>query len=124
VSLSLLWPWGLLAAPLPWLLCRWLPPAPPTAEALCIPDLEGHWIALPPAWRAGAAAPPTRRLGLALWVLLLLAWAEPVWMDGAGERITLAPGLLLLALPVAGALALAARRRPRRYRALPGRQGP
>jgi Ca-activated chloride channel family protein len=72
--LHLLWPWCLLALPLPWCVRRWMPPSP--ATALHVPGWTGAPAAgLPPAPAAGRAL----RWAAVAWVLLVLAAARPHW---------------------------------------------
>jgi len=49
------WPWMLLAAPLPWVIARWLPPARPHDAALFLP------FAAQVAARAAPVAPRAAR---------------------------------------------------------------
>lgn len=73
--LTLLWPWMLAALPLPWLVRRLAPAAEPVGAALRLPhfaglrDLAGRPAGRPP-WTA-----------LLAWGLLVLAAAQPQWLD-------------------------------------------
>jgi len=102
-TLTLAWPWVLLALPLPWLMRRLLPSAAPAAgSALRVPffqDLE----------RLGATrgAPHSRaRQGLAwlAWTLLVIGAARPQWL---GEPVSLPVSGrdLMLAVDVSGSMA-------------------
>ncbi|HUW50591.1 MAG TPA: VWA domain-containing protein [Sulfuricella sp.] len=96
------WPWMLLTLPLPWLLGRFLPPAP----------LQGSALFLPFAAAVSSGWTPTllharsrwRRLLFALiWLLLVAAATRPQWLDKplpvptTGRR-------LLLAVDVSGSM--------------------
>lgn len=85
---ELAWPWALLALPLPWLVWRFAPPAPPAPGAVLRVPFYGPLVA-----EAQRAVPSRHRLPwgrLLLWALLVMAAARPLWV---GEP---------MALPVAG----------------------
>jgi Ca-activated chloride channel homolog len=101
-SLRFVWPWLLLALPLPWLARRLLPPAPPrSGAALRVPFLEefDQWAAPRPGSR--------RRWpwGLALlgWLLLVIAAARPEWV-GEPLELPLSGRDLLLAMDISGSM--------------------
>lgn len=85
-QLTLLWPWCLLALPLPWLARRWLPPFDPSVAALTVPALA--------RFRDGEAGdrqpgrPPRHNLVLlwCAWLALVAAAARPEWV---GEPVSL-----------------------------------
>ncbi len=126
----LLWPWAWLLLPLPWLVWRLLPPAPPAPRtALRVPFYEE-------AVRSGTAvhqrlgdggAGKLRpwRAGL-IWTLLVMAAVRPGWLEPAGELVSLFAWPLGLALGLATLEACRLCRQggdstsPRRLRTLPG----
>ncbi|MGB5064067.1 MAG: VWA domain-containing protein [Candidatus Competibacter sp.] len=100
------WPWALLALPLPWLVIRWLPPAPANeGPALRVPFLEEvlalgegsserkslqhRWMKMAP-WLA--------------WLLLVLAATQPQWL-GKPVALPVSGRDLLLAVDVSGSMA-------------------
>jgi Ca-activated chloride channel family protein len=96
------WPWLFLAAPLPWLVRRLLPPAPAAAA---------RWLRLPfyAELTAGAVQPRTgsrvrRLLPWLVWLLLLTAAARPQWL-GPPLELPLAGRDLMLAVDLSGSMA-------------------
>ena len=96
--LTLLYPWLLLLAPLPWILPRLLPPRPPTAATLRVPfgrRLEKAISAVPLTTQA-------RRdwirsfLPVLIWLLALAALARPQWIEPPIEKLVPTRDLLLL----------------------------
>ena len=82
--LTLAYPWLLALLPLPWLVRRVVPPHRQTRAALYAPfvprlaDLTGQ---TPQPGASVVASPPLQLATLAaVWVLLLLALARPVWL--------------------------------------------
>ena len=77
--ITVVWPWVLVALPLPFLARRWLPPAPPRpGKALRLPfyrQLPGS------GGDASTHAVRGRQVAAWLvWVLLVLAAARPQWL--------------------------------------------
>ncbi len=96
------WPWMLLAAPLPWLFARWLPPARPRAAALFLPFAAQLAQRTAPAT---ARAPRWRLLLFALvWALMLAAAARPQWL-GEPQPVATTGRRLLLAVDTSGSMA-------------------
>ncbi|MGQ0621205.1 MAG: VWA domain-containing protein [Panacagrimonas sp.] len=99
--IHLAWPWMLLLLPLPWLLNRWLPPAPPQGAALYLP-FAAHLTSdgLPDV----RARPPARKiLFVLIWLLLLGASMRPQWL-GEPEPVPSTGRRLLLAVDVSGSM--------------------
>lgn len=77
------YPWLLALAPLAWVAWRLLPPYRPARSALRMPFFEqiatltGRSPHRPEASRGGAQA----WLGVAVWLLLVLALARPQWVE-------------------------------------------
>ena len=96
------WPWMLLAAPLPWLFARWLPPARPLGAALFLP------FAAQVGARSAPAAPRAPRWRLLLftgvWALMLAAAARPQWL-GDPQPVATTGRRLLLAVDTSGSMA-------------------
>ncbi|MDL2337022.1 MAG: VWA domain-containing protein [Pseudomonadota bacterium] len=96
------WPWMLLAAPLPWLVARGLPPARPYAAALFLP------FAAQVAERSAPAAPRAARWRVGLfaliWLLLMAAAVRPQWI-GDPQPVASTGRRLLLAIDVSGSMA-------------------
>lgn len=124
----LLWPWAWLLLPLPWLVWRLLPPAPPTPRtALRVPFY---------ARAVGSGTAVRQRLGDAgrirpwraalIWTLLVMAAARPGWLEPASGLVSLFAWPLGLALGLATLEACRLCRQgddatpPRRLRTLPG----
>ncbi|MDC7807718.1 VWA domain-containing protein [Luteimonas sp BLCC-B24] len=100
VSSQFAWPWLLAAAPLPWIVRRWLPPARAGGDALRVP-----YAALPAAGRGGRAglAPHTPWLLWLAWSLLCIAAARPQqW--GPPEQPPRAARDLMLAVDLSGSM--------------------
>ena len=101
-----IWPWMLLLAPLPWLVRRFAPPSQGREPALRAPFFE-QWQQL--GERQGLGQGSGRRLPeislWALWLLLLLAAARPVWV---GEAIELPNSGrdLMLAVDISGSMTI------------------
>lgn len=99
--MELAFPWALLAAPLPWLAWRLLPPAGAGAPGLRVPflaDLRALAAAKRRRFRRLLASPA----GLA-WALLLLAAAQPQWL-GAPEALTTTGRDLMMVVDVSGSM--------------------
>ena len=96
------WPWMLLAAPLPWVLARWLPPARPHGAALFLP------FAAQVADLGASATPRAARLRVWLfaliWLLLMVAAVRPQWV-GEPQPVAQTGRRLLLAIDVSGSMA-------------------
>lgn len=96
------WPWMLLAAPLPWVIARWLPPARPHDAALFLP------FAAQVAARAAPVAPRAARwrvwLFALVWLLLIAASVRPQWL-GEPQPVATTGRRLLLAIDVSGSMA-------------------
>ncbi|KRE89833.1 BatB protein [Frateuria sp. Soil773] len=93
------WPWLFLLAPLPWLLRRWLSPAPP-GQALHLPHAGLHL--------SGVADTPARGRALALalaWLCLLGAAARPQWV-GPPQSQQRSGRALMLAVDLSGSMRL------------------
>eukprot|EP01038_Epipyxis_sp_PR26KG_P017256 gene17256-23791_t len=92
----------LLALPLPWLAARWLPPAPPRADALFVP------FAAQLVERGATPAPDRPRWRVVLfaliWLLLVTAAARPQWL-GEPQPVADSGRRLLLAVDVSGSMA-------------------
>ncbi len=102
-TLSLAWPWVLLALPLPWILQRLLPPAKPaTGAALRVPFYQ----AVENLSSSSQTAVSRGRYWLAwlAWLLLVVATARPQWL---GEPVSLPVSGrdLMLAVDVSGSMA-------------------
>ena len=100
--ISLAWPWLLLLLPLPWLVQRYMPAAPPrTGKALRLPFL-GELSA--GRAHAGVGHDGRRyRLAWLVWALLVLAAAQPRWL-GEPVRLPVAGRDLMLAVDVSGSM--------------------
>jgi Ca-activated chloride channel family protein len=99
-GLVLAWPWALVLLPLPWLLRRWLRPAPDAGtQALRVPwfglmqDTAATWL----------KKPLLAAIATLAWLLLMIAAARPQWV---GEIVTLpVTGRdLLLAVDISGSM--------------------
>ena len=100
--ISLLWPWALLALPLPWLLSRWLPPVR-AASRWVLP-----WVFGAPAEQStsAAATAPTPRAAWILWLvwaLCCLALTQPVRFDQFSSLKTSGRDLML-AVDISGSM--------------------
>lgn len=96
------WPWMLLSLPLPWLLARWLPPAPPQGAALFLPFATTVADAALPVGRP--VSRPRKLLFALVWLLLVLAAIRPQWL-GDPEAVAVTGRRLLLAVDVSGSMA-------------------
>lgn len=99
--MTLIWPWVLVALPLPFLARRWLPPAPPRpGRALRLP----FYRQLPGGAAAGTHSARGRQaIAWFVWVLLVLAAARPQWL-GEPVQLPLAGRDLMLAVDVSGSM--------------------
>ncbi|MFV8816462.1 vWA domain-containing protein [Haliea sp. E17] len=99
-----IWPWMLALAPLPWLLRRVLPKASGEEPAIRAPFFQ-HWAALAENQGTGMAGGSWRRLAAlwAIWLLLLLSAARPMWI---GEAVELPESGrdLMLAVDISGSM--------------------
>jgi Ca-activated chloride channel family protein len=102
LPIEFLWPWLLPLLPLPWLARRWLPPAHATGgAALKVPffpllqklnqrsEPGGHNRGLLPAW--------------GIWILLVTAAAQPVWLGEPG-RIPTTGRDMMLVIDISGSM--------------------
>ncbi|MGD2075698.1 MAG: VWA domain-containing protein [Gammaproteobacteria bacterium] len=102
-TLTLAWPWVLLALPLPWVMRRLLPAATPAAgSALRVPFFDN----LQRLGAAGRAAHSIARLRLAwlAWILLVVGAAQPQWL-GEPVELPVSGRDLVLAVDVSGSMA-------------------
>jgi len=102
--LEWLWPWVALLAPLPWLVQRFAPPARSQQPALRAPFFA-QWQQLSDTQtgKTRSNTPLSALAVWALWLLLLIAAARPVWI---GEPIEL-PNTgrdLMLAVDISGSM--------------------
>lgn len=99
-ELHFVWPWMLLALPIPWLLSRWLPLAG-EGNALRVPSwiLEAHGDHVPLASRLGTA------VAWLVWGLLVLAAARPQWQISLSAASKESP--LFVAVDVSNSMATA-----------------
>lgn len=74
-----LWPYAVLALPLPWLLRRWLGPARVSSGALWVPVLSDYTAAAGNSPHARARWPLW--VASLVWCLLVLAVMRPVWIN-------------------------------------------
>lgn len=96
--LTLLHPWLLLLAPLPWILKRLLPPSARTSATLRVPfgrRLEKAISEVPLATQARRRSISTL-LPILVWFLLLGALARPQWIEAPVEKLVPTRDLLLL----------------------------
>lgn len=97
------WPWMLLCLPLPWLVARLLPPAPPRGAAVFLPfavHADGGTDSAarkPPRWRG--------LLFALVWLLLLVAASRPQWL-GEPQATPSSGRRLLMAVDVSGSMAI------------------
>ncbi len=100
------WPWALWALPLPWLVMRWLPPAPANeGSALRVPFLD-EVLALDAGFGERKAS-QRRWLKMApwlAWLLLVLAATQPQWL-GEPVALPVSGRDLMLAVDVSGSMA-------------------
>lgn len=99
-GLTFAWAWLLILLPLPWLVRRWLSPAPRAGlQALKVP-----WFAMMTSEQAGWAKKPVlAALASLAWALLLLAAARPQWV-GEIETLPVTGRDLLLAVDISGSM--------------------
>jgi Ca-activated chloride channel family protein len=84
-TLTLAWPWVLLALPLPWLMRRLLPPAGSgVGTALRVPFF--HDLEQLGATGSSAHSSIRRWLALLAWLLLVIGAARPQWL---GDTVNL-----------------------------------
>ncbi|OMH33680.1 VWA domain-containing protein [Motiliproteus sp. MSK22-1] len=101
--LTVEWPWLLLLLPLPWLIQRFIPPAPRQEAALMVPFFD----AIDNSKAAESKRLVRRRLpGVILWliwILVLVAASRPLWV---GEPVPLASSGrdLMLAVDLSGSM--------------------
>ncbi|MEH6586380.1 MAG: VWA domain-containing protein [Halioglobus sp.] len=101
-----IWPWMILLVPLPWLVRRFAPVAQGQEPALRAPFFQ-QWQQL--SANQGRSSQATGRLPVlamwALWLLLLVAAARPVWV---GEPIELPNSGrdLMLAVDISGSMTI------------------
>jgi Ca-activated chloride channel family protein len=103
LSLELAWPWLLLALPLPWLVARWMPPAPSALDSALRVPFAAEVDAL---GRAGAKSRRSRSsiLWWLVWCLLCLAAARPQEL-GSVQQPPAEGRDLLLAVDLSGSMA-------------------
>lgn len=92
------WPWVAVLLPLPWLLRRWLRPAPP-GQALHLPQ-PGLVLSAPQQVRPTGGAGWLLLLG---WLCLLLAAARPQWI-GPPQPQAHSGRALMLAVDLSGSM--------------------
>ncbi|WP_207060657.1 VWA domain-containing protein [Motiliproteus sp. SC1-56] len=96
------WPWLLLLLPLPWVVNRLLPAAPPRRAALRVPFYQQVG-----GTEGGADYRPAHRGRAALlwliWLLLLLSAARPQWV-GEPQPVALSGRNLMLAVDISGSM--------------------
>ena len=92
------WPWVAVLLPLPWLLRRWLRPAPP-GQALHLPQ-PGLVLSSPQQVRPTGGAGWLLLLG---WLCLLLAAARPQWI-GPPQPQAHSGRALMLAVDLSGSM--------------------
>ena len=94
-KVGFIWPWVFLLLPVPWLVRRWLPRAEPSlAGAIRVPFCR-ELLALQ---QPGSAAVRSGRNRLAwfIWLLLVSALAQPVWIGRDQPRLASGRDLVLL----------------------------
>jgi Ca-activated chloride channel family protein len=97
---SIVWPWLLLLAPLPWLL-RLLMPASPSGD---LQALRVPWFSAVAGGKAGWMRRPWLALVATLiWLLLLFAASRPQWI-GEIESLPVSGRDLLLAVDISGSM--------------------
>jgi Ca-activated chloride channel family protein len=89
------WFWMFLALPLPWLVRRFLPPAPDAAGAALRAPFLDELDGLPAAQTQRAASPVRLWLAGAAWVLLVAAAARPEWLGEPIEQAVSGRDLML-----------------------------
>ncbi len=105
--ISFVWFWLLLAAPLPWLVRRFLPAADATPGAALRAPFMADLQALPARGFRTADRPAVRDgLAVAAWCLLVIAAARPVWQGEAIEQAVNGRDLML-AVDLSGSMDIA-----------------
>ncbi len=95
------WPWAFLLLPLPLLALRWLPPQRQFPNALRVPFYQ--------RLRAAESQPSKRRrqrvptIPLLIWLLLLFALSQPLWLGNDRPRPISGRDLMLL-IDVSGSM--------------------
>ncbi len=98
------WPWLMLALPLPWLLRRWLAPAPPPRDAaLRVPSLGDFAFAPHTLSRARHGARLLWFVALLAWLALILSAMRPLWL-GEPVDLPVSGRDLLLAVDLSGSM--------------------
>lgn len=101
-QLSFVWPWIFLLLPLPWLVQRFVPPAPPRHYRLRI-----AWLPSPNTLQSGSQQQRRRQLRLWLagwlWLLLVTAAAHPQWV-GEPQPVPNKGRDLMLAVDISGSM--------------------
>ena len=93
--LDFAWPWFFLALPLPWLISRFMPPAPEAAGlALRVPFLHELEL-LTPGHSAAIVRHRFPWIAGVVWLLLLIAAARPEWQGDAIEQAVSGRDLML-----------------------------
>jgi Ca-activated chloride channel family protein len=100
--IQLVWPWLILALPLPWLIRRLLPPLSPAEQAaMKVPFLDDfstgsmRAVSLPQKWPL--------RLAMLAWLLLVIAGMRPQWLGEPIEQ-TISGRDLMLAIDLSGSM--------------------
>jgi Ca-activated chloride channel family protein len=100
--LALEWPWVLALLPLPWLVRRWLPPAPRRSDpALRVPFVTDYVDA--PATESRSVRGGGWWLALLAWLALLFAAARPAW-EGPVTQLPVSGRDLMLAVDISGSM--------------------
>lgn len=99
--IALLWPWVLALLPLPWLLHRLLPPAADAGRALRVPFFA-RIDAASAMGSTGSGFWPWLTASL-IWLLLLLAAAQPQW-HGEPLSLPISGRDLMLAVDISGSM--------------------
>ena len=95
------WPWMALLLPLPWLVSRWTPPAPPQGAAVFLPFADT--VADDSSPLTQSMSRPRKTLFVLIWLLLILAVVRPQWL-GEPESVPATGRRLLLAVDVSGSM--------------------
>jgi Ca-activated chloride channel family protein len=100
--IQLVWPWLILALPLPWLIRRLLPPLSPAEQAaMKVPFLDDfstgsmRAVLQPQKWPL--------RLAILAWLLLVIAGMRPQWLGEPIEQ-TISGRDLMLAIDLSGSM--------------------
>ena len=98
------WPWMLLVLPLPWVVVRLLPSAPPaTGGAVFVPVFATMNAEPADSAVQRTRAPRAMWVALVCWILLVFAAARPQWLGDAIE-VPETGRNLLLAVDVSGSM--------------------